>query len=405
VSDQLTDLTLDEWMHQYHPSNPDLQDDPHPLFDRLRAELPVARSEVAGGFWVFSRYDDVHYILQHPEVFSNAEITVPAYHDPDGPQIPEEIDPPDHAKYRQIMAGRFAPGAVNDMEVATRESAVRLIDRIVAKGTCDFITEFAVPLPAEIFCTMMGMPLGDLDRLLDWKDRTLRAVLGDDPAELLQARASVQREVKDYFQAIYRARTASRQPGDDLMGVLITGRFGGERNLTESEFVRTCAMIYLAGLDTVTAQLAFSILYLGRHLEARDALVGEPSLIPAAVEEFLRHDPIATAGRIVVQDCEVGGVPLRPGDRVYVLITSANRDETQFDHAADVDFHRPVNRHLAFGAGPHRCIGSHLARMEMRVALEEIHRRMPTYRVDESVPVIRHYGYVAGVDQLHLLID
>jgi cytochrome P450 len=252
---------------------------------------------------------------------------------------------------------------------------------------------------------MMGMPLGDLDRLLDWKDRTLRAVLGDDPAELLQARASVQREVKDYFQAIYRARTASRQPGDDLMGVLITGRFGGERNLTESEFVRTCAMIYLAGLDTVTAQLAFSILYLGRHLEARDALVGEPSLIPAAVEEFLRHDPIATAGRIVVQDCEVGGVPLRPGDRVYVLITSANRDETQFDHAADVDFHRPVNRHLAFGAGPHRCIGSHLARMEMRVALEEIHRRMPTYRVDESVPVIRHYGYVAGVDQLHLLID
>ena len=401
------DSTADicEWARGFHLYNPEVQQDPYPWFARLRQECPVARSDQAGGFWVISRYPDLLFIFQHPELFSNAEQTIPHVEDPMGSLIPSMVDPPDHTAYRKILSPSFVPAAIKKMEPTVRARAAALLEPIAEKGGCDFLRDFAVPLPCSAFAEMMGLPAADLPMLLEWKEEALHAGLNPEPGAIEAALMGVRSKIISYFQDMYSNRAKLDDPGEDLVGVLVKGQFKGERPLTVNEFLRTCYLLFVAGLDTVTGQLSMAVTRLGRDLALRDELTTDPSLIASAVEELMRYDSTVNLARKVTADVEVGGVQMKRGDKVLLLMTSGSRDEQQFPGADEIDIRRFPNQHFGFGAGRHRCIGSHLARMELTVALEEMHRLIPGYRVDETKPARRHLEYTAGYDQLHLVVD
>ena len=390
-----------EWAKDFHLYREDLQHDPFPALSRLRTHCPVAHSDVAGGFWVFSRYEDVHYILQHPDAFSNTQNIIPWAPNPLGPAIPANIDPPDHAKYRQILSSSFAPAAIDRIESEIRTSAVRLLEAIDTSGPVDFLEAFAVPYPCHIFCAMFGVDLNELPMLLDWKDRLLRDALSPEPGVRERTLASLSGEMSAYFQAVFEERRGQTDRLD-LLSVVANARFGGERSLSMSEFINIARLLLTAGLDTVTAQLALATAWLAEHPAHQEQLRDDRTLAPGAAEEFMRHQSLVSTARLVTAEVEVGGQRLVPGDRVMILMGAADRDERQFPSPNEVDFRRAPNRHLGFGAGPHRCIGSHLARRELIVALEEIHRVLPVYALDADRPVVRRFGSLMGVDQLVL---
>jgi cytochrome P450 len=311
------------------------------------------------------------------------------------------VDAPEHTSYRQILNPLFAPKAIEHLEEKVRATAVRLLEPIVARGRCDFLADFAVPLPCETFCNFMGIPTDNLAQFLRWKDEMSRPPAPD--ATL--PRKDVRAEIDAYFGAVHDQRSRLADPGDDVIGLLVKARYNRERPLTQGEFVRTARLIMSAGLDTVTSQMALAIAHLATVAERREEIVADPSLIPAAVEELMRFDGLVMEGREVRTDVELAGVTLHEGDMVMFSLGAAGRDPCEFPNPDVVDFGRVANRHLNFGAGPHRCIGSHLARLELRVALEEIHARMPKYRVDPDLPPIYRGGYVRGVEQLHLIVD
>lgn len=394
-------LAIEESARAFHPFAADLQDDPYPYFSALRSGCPVARSEALGGFWILSRYEDVRFALQRHDLFSNLINVLPPGQMTDfGPDIPTQLDPPEHTAYRKILIPLLGPRAMALLEDGIRASARRLLEPIAERRHCDFLADFGVPLPTETFCALMGFPPEHLKTFLAWKDTILRAEGREQGAAVKAALDGL----IEYFTGVYRERLAAAGPGSDLMGQIIAASPGGTTRTTEQEFVRIASFLWAAGLDTVTAQLSFAILYLGRHPEQRDRLTANPALIPAAVEELVRYDTLVNDCRQVRQDLELGGKKLRAGDVVMLSYSAAGRDPDQFPDPDVVDFDREPNRHLGFGAGVHRCAGSHLARIQLRVALEEIHRMIPAYRVDETVPPRTHLGWIRGVDRLHLTV-
>jgi cytochrome P450 len=392
-----------EWAQTLHPSSLELQDDPYPHYAKLRSQCPVARSEVGDGFWILSKYDDIQFVLQSHARFSSRQVTVDhATFTSLGPDIPTHMDPPEHSRYRKLMNPWFRPTVVEAMEADMRATAIRLIEPVLGGHEWDFLNDFAIPFPCAIFLDLMGLPAEDLPMLLSWKDQILRATTAE---ALAEAFGTVKVDLRNYFQQIYRDRHAQTEPGDDLIGTLISVQVDGERPLDESEFVRSACLMWGAGLDTVTSQLSLAINYLAENLDKRDELTAHPDRIPNAVEELIRYDSLVSECRVATEDVQIRGRTIRAGDIVWMLFGSAGRDEDQFADPDVVDFDRTQIRHLGFGGGVHRCLGSHLARAELRIAMEEIHRLVPTYRIDEIRPPTRHSGYVRGVDSLHLLID
>jgi len=356
--------------------------DPIPFYDALRDHTPIASMLEMPHTHLISRYEDVKFALQHPEIFSSDISAVDIGQD--RPLLPLQIDPPHHVKYRRVMdphmsARHFAPldedvrGLVND-----------LIDGFAPRGSCDVHTELTVPLPCTVFLELCDLPRDDLDLMLGWKDDIIRPQLrhpeAHDPEVAGQIRRRTALAIYEFFGEVIAERRA--RPGDDLFSRFASGEIDGER-MSDEQMLDMGFLFLLGGLDTVTSTLDCSIAYLGRNPERRDQLVADPSRIPAAVEELLRvHTPVMQVLRVVKQAHEMHGVALEPGDTVMVMIGAADTDPDEFgDTAGHVDFDRPVNRHLAFGGGPHRCLGSHLARFELRIALEELHRRLSDYRV------------------------
>ena len=390
------------FMPEFSLDHPALQQDPYPTYAQMREQCPVARSDKYGGYWILSRYDEAKFVHQTTEYFSTRHISIPPVEYPLGPEIPLHIDPPEHMKYRQPLLKMFSPAQAQAAEGHIREVAVRLLEAMIADGSTDFLAGFAVPLPCLIFCELMGVPKENLTLFLKWKDDYLRAPT----AERAQRIQQMYGGVASMFSDEWESRGNLDDPGDDIIGKLMKMEYNKERKLTKNEFIRTARFLFFAGLDTVTSQLALMVHYLGTHLDKRDELTREPSLIPAAIEELMRYDTLVGVCRVVKKDVEIGGRTLKEGDFVMSLLNSANRDEKVFSAPDEVHFDRAsANRHLGFGVGPHRCLGSHLARTEMRIALEELHRLMPKYRVDPARPVKMHLGTVRGVDSLHLIYD
>ena len=360
---------------------------PQPMFKLLREHAPVMA--VAGGV-MLSRKADIDEAFKHPEVFSsNADaLNIGNVR----PLIPLQIDPPDHVRYRRLLDPLFAPKRMAALETRTAELVHRLLDRFADRGSCDLVSEFTIPLPSEVFLTMFGLPLEELDTFLRMKDGIIRPP--GDLEEQAAHRRSTADEMYAYFNTVLDLRTSD--PRDDILSGFLSAELDGRR-LTREEILDICFLLMIAGLDTVTASLDCFFAYLAQHADQRDRLVADPELIPSAIEELFRWEtPVTGVPRIAVQDTEIGGMAVRTGDQVMILLGSANTDEAEFPDADTVDLERAVNRHLAFGGGVHRCLGSHLARLELRVALREFHARIPAYRLAPDAVL----EYTAGIRSL-----
>jgi cytochrome P450 len=328
---------------------------------------------------VISRYDDVNWALRHPEYFTSAGGGLGLG---EQPLIPLEFDPPQHTKYRRLLSPQFVPRQVQLLEPEVRRIARGLIDEVAPHGKCDFHEEIATPLPSELFLALMGLPTEDLDLFLRWRDESIRPPVEPGDFEGAQRiRTQVAHEISEYFRGlIARCRQA---PSDTLLSRIVHSTIDGEP-LSEVELLGIAHLLLLGGLDTVTATLDCMVTFLATHPEHRRQLVEDPSIIPAAVEELLRWlTPVMVIPRSIKEDVEIGGVQLRAGDGVMLAIGAANDDESEFSDPS-VDFLRQPNRHVAFGGSNHSCLGAHLARLELRVTLEELHSRIPDYWIPEG---------------------
>ena len=304
------------------------------------------------------------------------------------PLIPLSVDPPIHIKYRKILDPLFAPRRMDAMEDDITGRVNRFIDAFADRGECHFTDEFAVPFPSAVFLGLMGLPWEELDTFLRLKNGILRPGGGStDIEERQRIQKETGQEIYAYFNAILDER--ERDPKDDILTHFITSEIDGDK-LTREDILDICFLFLIAGLDTVTDSLTCFYAYLGRNPGARRALAADPSLVPSAVEELLRWEtPVPGVFRQATEDTEVAGCPVKAGDFVSVLLGPANIDPAEFEAPDDVRLDRDVNRHLAFGGGVHRCLGSHLARRELRIALREWHRRIPEYEVKPGIEL--HY--------------
>jgi cytochrome P450 len=387
-----------------NPYLPEVARDPVPFYDRLRSECPVASMMGLDGAHIISRYEDVKFALQHPEIFSSNLSAVDIGQT--RPLIPLQIDPPEHAKYRRVLDPHLAMRHFTPLESDVRTMVNDLIDGFEDRGACDAHSEFTVPLPSSVFLQLCGLPDDMLDTFLAWKDGIIRPQMADpaahDPEVALAMRKETGAKIYGYFEELLAERRDN--PGDDVISRFALGEVDGER-MSQEQMLDVCFLFILGGLDTVTSTLDCSLAYLAQNPERRDAIVADPSTIPAAIEELLRlHTPVMQILRVVTRRHEMHDVTMEPGDHVIVMIGAADTDPNEFgDDAGAMAMDRDVNRHLAFGGGPHRCLGSHLARFELRVALEEWHRRIPVYSIEEGA-VLNYSPGIREIEKLPMVL-
>ena len=376
-------------------------------YDELRAQFPWYRNEFGPGFWTMCNYEGILQVMQNPEVFSNSVVTA-LDPEPVIKWIPEMLDGDEHKQWRRQLGPLFAPGAVAQMESTVRQRAVEIIDEILARaesretagkrqGSCDFMTDFAQRFPTTIFLELMGLPVDELDQFLKWEHDILHAGGGDE--EKLQTQIAAMFAVMGRFSTIIADRRA--EPRDDIVSMALAYKIDGEP-VSDQDLLAFCLLMFMAGLDTVSVTLGWAFLHLARNDRDRAQIVAEPATIPTAVEEFVRACAIVIPARKVMADIEIQGCPMKAGDMVNIPLNTATRDEAAFTDATTVDITRKPNNHIGFGAGPHRCLGSHLARQELRIALEEWHRRIPNYRVAPDAQMLES-GSQLGLESLPLV--
>ena len=348
--------------------------------------------------YVLSSHEYVEYALKHPELFSSKRafdmVGSPL------PMVPIAFDPPEHTRYRRVLQPFFSPRGTAAWLPMVRGLAGELIDGFAGRGECDLVAELAVPLPAQVFLTLFGFPLRDRDRLIAWKEALINFDFqGGEPVPERTARLGAEL----YAYLVDHIAQRRRQGGTgDLLGQLLADT--GDERLSDDEILGLSFLFVLAGLETVTSALSTAFAALAAQPALRRQIVADPALIPAAVEELLRVDgPVVFVPRIAVQDVELAGQAIPAGSYVMIAVAVASRDPAEHADPDTIDFRRQ-ERNLAFGVGPHRCLGLHLARMEMRVALAEWHRRIPEYRLASGVtPQVRWPAGVVGIDSLPLV--
>ncbi|BCQ07410.1 cytochrome P450 [Mycobacterium heckeshornense] len=379
----------------HHPA---FGQDPYPVYERMQSRCPVTYSDDYGGFWVVTGFDEARYAWQHPELFSTQpSVSVPHGLGNKRPMLPLEVDPPLHTKHRRLLSPVFAPNRIAGLEPKIRKVCNELIDAFIDRGECELIAELAQPLPTRIFVDMLGIPADEAGAFRNWNHAILHGQ-HDDPTG--QARARAGAEARARLADILAERKRTRR--DDILSVLLDSEIDGQR-LDDEEILDHAFLLFLAGLDTVQGAIGFQFMFLSQHPGHRDRLAGEPRLIPRAVEELLRWEGLNISGRNATRDTVLAGVKIAKGDPVVLVNRSAGRDPRVFTDPNRVDFDRPIKGSLAFGAGPHRCVGSHLARLELRVVHEQMHKRVPDYRLRPGHQVRIHGGNVAGVDALPLV--
>lgn len=382
--------------HEYDHYDPQFALDPHADYATLRAECPVARTENYGGFYLLTKYDDIETVLHDAKTFSSWPADTPPTPGHTRALIPLEVDPPEHRRYRTIVDPLFRPNAIAHIADSVRKYAIELVDNMVEKREFDFMTEFAQPFPSAVFLRLVGLDFNveQRDQLCDWAGTILHTTTtgashGDVEAQTA-ARLAAGKALNDFLRSLVDERL--KNPGDDIISYLTTAEMPGQRKLDYREIVNFAYVLVLAGLDTVTTAIGFSIRHLASRPDLQDRLAADPSLIPGAIQELLRYEPIVHPSRTVTESKVINGVELRPGDRVSLPLASAHRDEEIYRDADQILIDRPEQKSMVFGAGSHRCLGSHLARLEMTIALEEIVRRIPRFSLPEDAQLAAYGG-------------
>jgi cytochrome P450 len=390
--------------HDYDHYDPGFALDPHAEYARLRSRCPVAHTDNYGGFYVLSKFADVSEVLHNAGRFSSWPADTPPTPGHNRALIPLEVDPPDHRRYRMIVDPLFRPKAIAHIADSVRHYARELVDSMVEKREFDFMAEFAQPFPSAVFLRLVGFDFTarQRDQLCEWAGTILHTTTkgaqhGDVDAQTA-ARLEAGKELHDFLKNLVEERLEA--PGDDILSVLINAQLANERKLDVKEILNFAYVLVLAGLDTVTTALGFSFLHLARRPDLQDRLSADPSLIPGAIEELLRYEPIVHMSRTVTERCVIRDTELRPGDRVVLPLASAHRDPDEFDRPDEILIDREVKRTMVFGAGNHRCLGSHLARLEMTIAFEEILRRIPRFSVPGGAELVAHGGQTRSLATL-----
>jgi cytochrome P450 len=363
--------------------------DPSDVLAYGHAKCPVTHSDAHDGYWVVFGYDDVNHIARNPEVFSsNQGLGIPDHNYP--VRLPPiEIDPPRHIQYRSPLLERFSPTSVGRMEHEIRAIVTELLDAFIERGEADLATELTIPLPNTVIPRLFNLPAEDGERFQDWAARSLQ-VSGDMTPYL---------EMFTYFMEVHADRVANPRGPDDFVTLLMSIELEGVPISMEEVVGMMCTFVS-AGVDTTANAAAHVLDILTRQPHLRQRLLDDPAILPSAIEEMLRYiTPVALEARVTTEDVVVGGVGIPKGERVTVNWLAANRDPNEFPNPSELDFDRAPNRHVAFGAGPHRCIGAHLARAELRVLLEEVLRRIPDFEVDVD-RVVRYAGITRGISSL-----
>ena len=387
----MTDLSL-----MSGEPDPELTAHPQPSFKLLRDAGPAV--DMGEGSMVIVGGDaEVRHVLTHPEIFSSGIDAVAIGQI--RPLIPLQIDPPQHRNYRKLLDPIFAPRQVALLEDRTRALVQDLVGAVAGDGACNFHHAIAEPLPTTVFLQLLGLPVERAREFIDLKDGIIRPPVKTNE-ERVEYTAQVGRRIYAVLQEAIDQRLEER--ADDFLSMFLDAEVDGHR-LTVEDVQDIGYLFFLAGLDTVTASLDCMLSYLAQHPDQRRRLVEDPSLIPHAVEEMLRWEtPVQGVVRITTEDTEIGGCPVGAGRVVSVVLGSANTDERAWPEADSIDFDREGNRHIAFGGGAHRCLGSHLARMELRVALEEWHAAVPDYRVADGI-ALRYSQGLRAIENLELV--
>jgi cytochrome P450 len=375
--------------------NPEVARHPQPIYAMLQESSPIFRLDGVGV--IITSRSGVDEVLRNPDIFSSSTNA----HDlkTKRPLIPLQIDPPAHRTYRKLLDPLFAPQRMRLLEESTRQLVNDLIDGFIDDDEIDFARRFSTPFPSQVFLTIFGLPMDELPRFLTMKDGAIRPdqvvgkEFGHPETEAYQQQTAD--SIYAYFEGVIDERLAG--PGrDDLLSHFLTVEVDGDR-LSREEILDICFLFLIAGLDTVTASLDCFFAHLADHPEQRQAIVDDPELVPAMVEELLRWEtPVMGCARVATRDVEVDGFAIEAGEQVMGLLGAANVDDAEFDGASELRWDREANRHLAFGGGIHRCLGSHLARLELRVALTEWHRRIPDYCIAPGAEL----NFTAGIRTL-----
>lgn len=375
-----------------HPSGIE-EGDVYTAWKRLHDGPDIVWTPCNGGHWIVTRGEDIKFVQEHFEIFSHEVFTIPRGSSPVR-MPPLTVDPPSHARYRAILNPFFTPSRVSRM----REDAVvltrSLIEQIKPKGRCEFVNDFARVMPVTMFLGIVDLPLDQRERFVEWGVTFMTAT--DSRMKL-----GAQEKVVAYLQQVLDERAAN--PGDDLLSK-IAGWRNNARFQGEYEVIGMAVLIFFGGLDTVANMLAFITRYLAQNPQQRRRLIDEPEIVPKATEEFLRRFGLSNTGRLILQDFNYKDAVFRKDEMVMVPISMSSMDDRLYDRPMDIDFDRdPV--HNTFGNGPHKCVGSPLARAEIQVFLEEWLKALPDFRLDPERPSVTHSGSVNGVDSLNLVWD
>ena len=375
---------------------PEFLAEPHAFMAAMHEKFPPIFYDVGpfGNGWALLKHEDALFALRHADIFSNEDAT-PFPRDPDDYFyfIPIEIDPPEHRKYRNIVDPVISPQGVLKLEASIRKLANTLIDDVIDKGGCEFDEAFGRPLPVLVFLDLMGLPHDMCDTFVEWAIALLhsndRQIMGD-TLKLIVA----------YLKQSIIDKQA--HPDDGLISRIVHAKIDGEL-LSERENIGFVTFLFIAGLDTVFATLNNIWLWLAENPERRQEIINDPENINAQVEELLRVHSVTFSGRTVAQDIVLRGVVMKRGDKVMSVLPACNFDPEVFPNPTVVDFHRPKKIILAFTVGVHSCMGAHLARLEIKIALQEWLKRIPDFTVKPGTTIEYRPGGVVGPHHLPLV--
>ena len=370
--------------------------DPHSAVACVHAGPPIFYSPCntrdGQGTWVITRAEDQRRLLQDTATFSSHRSIFASALGENWPMIPLELDPPAHGVFRSLLNPLLSPKRVMALEPAVRERAIALIDMISASSTsCDVMKDFAFPFAVSIFLRFLGLSDERLDTFVGWGNDLLH---GDGIK-----RTAAARTILSFIDELAAKRR--KEPADDFMTFVVQADVEG-RQLTDEEVRGIGVLLFVAGLDTVAAAIGFDLAYLARNPKDQELLRSEPDRIVLAAEELLRAYSTVQMIRVATKDIDFEGAPIRKGDYISCATMIANRDPAEFECPNTIDLTREDNRHTAFACGPHRCLGSHLARREIVIGLEEWLSRIPDFRIKEGTAPITYGGHVFGIENLIL---
>lgn len=398
----MAERAVTDWQRDFDHTDDAWVADPYPIWDELRETCPVAHSGRYGGVWLPTRHEDVSAIANDTEHFTSRSIIVtnhrpPLELAPQGVAPPISSDPPYHAESRRMLLPAFSPQNVAKLEPSTRAYCAELLTALEGRAVVDAAAEYAQHIPVRVIADMLGLPEADGDVFRGFVHDVIEGV-----ARPLEERVQGFLALFGYLQG--HIESHREQPRDDLISFLLDAEIDGEK-LDDFQVARTVALLLIAGIDTTWSAIGASLWHLARTPADRERLVAEPELVPTAVEELLRAYAPVTMARLVKEDFEYRGCPMQAEEWVLLPFPSANRDPRFFDRPDEVILDRQPNRHAAFGLGVHRCAGSHLARMEIRVALEEWLAVFPSFSLADPDAVRWSAGQVRGPRVLPVRVE